>query len=63
MCTTLIELWRALDSGERGLGHSNVLLDRTRTGTDSTYDTASDTDRQTTAEDHDLAVVALLNAE
>jgi len=56
MCTILIELWRALDSGEGGLGHSDVLLD-------STYDTASDTHRQTTAEDHDLAVVALLNAE
>ena len=41
MCTILIELWRALDSGEGGLGHSDVLLDRT-------YDTASDAHRQTT---------------
>ena len=63
MCTFLIELWCALDNGKGGLGHSDVLLDRTRTGTDSTYDAASDTHRQTTAEDHDLAVVALLNTE
>src|SRR5262245_16325920 len=50
--------------GRRGcLCHRDILFDRPRARADRSNDRAADQDRQTAAEDHDLATIALLDAE
>src|SRR5215470_1071994 len=54
----------AFADGRRGrLCDRDILFDRPRARADRSNDRAFDRDRQTAAEDHDLATVALLDAE
>src|SRR6516165_5650164 len=50
--------------GRRGcLRHGDILFDRSGTRSNRTHDVAVDPDRQAATEDHDLAVIALLDPE
>src|SRR5262245_34638379 len=46
-----------------GLCDRDILFDRPRARADRSNDRAADQDRQTAAEDHDIATIALLDAE
>src|SRR5215468_7512634 len=57
-------LWSsAADRGRGCFCHGDILLDRSRARSDRAHDVAADPDRQAATEDHDLAVIALLDPE
>src|SRR5215510_5200226 len=63
MCFSFHQSSAFADSRRGRLCDRDILFDRPRARADRSNDRAADQDRQTAAEDHDLATIALLDAE
>src|SRR5215470_15576848 len=63
MCFSFLQSLGFADGCRGRLCDRDILLDRPRARADRSNDRAADQDRQTAAEDHDLATIALLDAE
>src|SRR5262245_48854501 len=63
MCFSFHQSSAFADSRRGRLCDRDILFDRPRARADRSNDRAADQDRQAAAEDHDLATIALLDAE